>query len=246
MACKILWMLGLVMVGLLAAMTVVQAEEADKAGAAKAFEKGDPDNVDPATIKGDHWLLDITYEPPMPIVVAGADGEKEVYWYVIYTITNNTKADRNFVPSFILFSDTGAVREAGVHPTVFAAIKKLRGGKYPTLENACQMVSIKAPADQPMPNAQIKMGADNARTGVAIFAPLDRNTVKFNIFIQGLSGEYIERPDRPAKIEPGHLAEGDKVTRLYKTLALSYDLPGDKWWLNMDTPVFTGKKWTWR
>ncbi len=248
---KFLWVLGIVVAAVLVAMTAARAEDTDKEAAEKAFERGDPDNVDPVNIKGDHWNLDIVYEEPLPILITSPKGEKQVYWYVIYTITNNTGADRTYVPSFILFTDTGQVCQAGVNPAAFEAVKKLRSVKYPNLENAVQMVSIKTLPGEPgvknPQNTQIKMGDDNARTGVAIFSSLDRQTRKFTIFIQGLSGEYIERPGRPNdKIEPNHLAEGDKLLRLYKTLALAYDLPGDQWWQNLDTPVFTGRKWTWR
>jgi hypothetical protein len=204
-----------------------------------AMEKADPDNVDPVSIQGEHWTLDITYDAPQPILVPGLKGEKDVYWYVIYTITNNTKADREYVPSFTLFTDTGVVSKAGVYPTAFDLIKAERSTKYKFLENVAQMTAVAA--------NKVKMGADNARTGVAIFPPLDRATQKFTLFIGGLSGEYIERPDRSTKkVEPTHLQEGEKLTRLFKTLVLDYNFPGDKWWRNLDTPIFVSKKWTWR
>jgi|WetSurMetagenome_2_1015567.scaffolds.fasta_scaffold11063_6 hypothetical protein len=247
---KILTLLGILAVGILVAITSARAEEATNEAAQKAFENGDPDNIDPVSIQGEHWNLDITYEEPLPIIVLNSKGEKAVYWYMIYTITNNTGADRQYVPSFILFTDSGQVDPAAVNPDAFAAVKKLRGIKYPTLENACQMVAINAPADNPdikkPENTTIKMGPDNARTGVAIFAPLERNARRFSVFIQGLSGEYVERPVRPNKIEPGHLEAGDKLLRLHKTFAMNFELPGDQWWQNMDKPIFKSKKWTWR
>ena len=90
---------------------------------------------------------------------------------------------------------------------------------------------------------KILPGEDNARTGVAIFAPLDRKTDRFTLFVEGLSGRYIERPN-PAADE--NTPEDEKVVRLRKTLALEYKLPGDEWWLNLDQPIFISKKWTWR
>jgi hypothetical protein len=250
---KILTLLGILTVGVLMAFSGARAAEvatdANEA-AQKAFESGDPDNVDPVAIQGEHWTLDITYEQPQPIIVLNNKGEKSVYWYMIYTITNNTGADRNYVPSFFLFCDTGKLIPAAVNPDAFEAVKKLRGLKYPNLENAGQMVAINAPADNPAikkpENTTIKMGSDNARTGVAIFAPMERNTRRFSIFIQGLSGEYIEKPTRPNKVEPGHLESGDKLLRLHKTLAMAFDMPGDQWWQNLDKPIFKNKKWTWR
>jgi hypothetical protein len=238
MARMSIWM-AVVAVALVALVSsAARAQELEARAAQLAAEKADPDAVDPNIIKGEHWTLDIEYETPQPIVTLGPKGEKEVYWYVIYTITNSTGADRQYVPSFTLFANTGAIRKAGVYPAVFDAIKKARAAKYKVLENAVQMVAIE--------NAKILVGPDNARTGVAIFAPLDRETRKFTLFIEGLSGEFVERPDRSKKVEPGHLAEGDKIVRLRKTLALYFDLPGDKWWLNLDAPVFLSKKWTWR
>jgi hypothetical protein len=86
-------------------------------------------------------------------------------------------------------------------------------------------------------------GEDNARTGVAIFAPLDRGTDYFRIFVEGLSGEYVERPNPAATAET---PEDEKVIRLRKTLVLEYKFPGDEWWLNADQPIFVSKTWTWR
>ena len=239
MARKSIIGMAVVMVAFVALVSsAARAQELEARAARLAIEKADPDAVDPNTIKGEKWTLDIQYETPQPIVALGPEGEKVIYWYVIYTITNLTGADRQYVPSFTLFANTGAIRKAGVYPAVYDAIKKARAAKYKFLENAVQMVAIQ--------NAKILVGPDNARTGVAIFAPLDRETRKFTLFIEGLSGQYIEQPDRSKKVEPGHLAEGDKLVRLRKTLALYFDLPGDKWWLNLDKPLFLEKKWTWR
>jgi len=238
MARMSIWMAVVTLALVALVSSAARAQELEARAAQLAAEKADPDAVDPNTIKGEKWTLDIQYETPQPIVALGPQGEKEVYWYVIYTITNSTGADRQYVPSFTLFSNTGAIRKAGVYPAVYDAIKKARAAKYKFLENAVQMVAIE--------NAKILVGPDNARTGVAIFAPLDRETRKFTLFVEGLSGEYIEQTDRSKKIEPGHLTEGDKIVRLRKTLALYFDLPGDKWWLNLDKPLFLDKKWTWR
>lgn len=206
------------------------AEEADLVRVAeRAIDRANPDQVDPKDIKGENWTHDLRFDHPEPIVVTTPGGEKEVYWYIVYTVTNTSGAEKNFVPTFTLYSDTSAIRRAGVYPTVFEAIKKQRKIRF--LENAVQMIG------------KILPGEDNARTGVAIFAPLDRETDRFTIFVEGLSGQYIERPraDAPADAPPDQ-----KVVRLRKTLAIEYKLPGDKWWLNLDQPLFVSKTWTWR
>lgn len=266
-------MLGLAVVGLLAAP--LWAEDAGPKATAKAIEAGNPDNVDPNDVKGEKWTLDLQYEPPVPIVVTTPGGDKEVYWYIIYTVTNHSGEDRMYVPAFTLFTDTASVRKAGVYPAVYKAIKNKR--KVAFLESPVKLVD------------KIRVGPDSARTGVAIFAPIDRKTDRFSIFVEGLSGLYLERPKPdapppaapPAAPEPApaaapdaaapaagaaalpqgpppstfelgkptakELAEQEKgVMRLRKTLVLEYKLPGDQWWLNLDEPVFVGKRWTWR
>ena len=214
------------------------AQDISAKAAEKAIDTADPDVVDPNLIKGEKYTLDFQFDRPEPIVVTGPTGEKQIYWYVFYTVTNRTGQDRLLVPVFTLFADTGAVSRAGIYPTVFDAIKKLRKPKF--LENAVQMIG------------KVLVGEDNARTGVAIFAPLSFKTTKFTIFVEGLSGEFIERPGpaaqpqaTPAKL-PEAKAEADKATRLRKTLALTYTLPSENWMTTLDQPVFKEKKWTWR
>lgn len=223
----------------LAAMTG-WAQDISVKAAERAIETADPDTIDPNLIKGEKWTFDFQFERPEPIVVTEPSGKKQIYWYMVYTVTNKTGADRHFVPAFTLFADTGAVQRAGVHPTVYAAIKMTRKVKF--LENAAQMVG------------KLLVGEDSARTGVAIFAPLDPKTTKFTLFVDGLSGEYIERPtptDPPlaAKVEeptPEGEKAKEKLIRLHKCMALTYTLPSENWMTTLDQPIFKDKKWTWR
>jgi hypothetical protein len=214
------------------------AQDLSAKAAEKAIDNADPDAVDPNLIKGEKWNLDFQFDRPQPIVVTGPTGEKQIYWYVLYTVTNKTGQDRTFVPVFTLFADTAAVSRAGLYPSVFDAVKKLRRPKF--LENAVQMMG------------KLLVGEDNARTGVAIFPPLSFKTTKFTVFVEGLSGEFIERPnpvappqaaaDKPEEVKP----DADKVVRLRKTLVLTYTLPSENWMKNLDQPIFQCKKWTWR
>jgi len=216
------------------------AQDVSIKAAEKAIDNADPDAVDPNLIKGEKYTIDFQFDRPEPIVVTGPTGEKQIYWYVVYTVTNKTGQDRTFVPVFTLFADTGAVSRAGIYPTVYDAIKKLRKPKF--LENAVQMMG------------KLLIGEDNARTGVAIFPPLSFKTTKFTIFVEGLSGEFIERPGPAAPLQPGSGKPEevkpdtgkDAVIRLRKTLTLKYTLPSENWMQSLDQPVFQSKKWTWR
>ena len=225
------WLVGL------AALAVVMmvsgravAQEADQAKAGRrAIEDHDPDRVDPNLVRGEDWTFDVQFEHPQPIVVKTPDGDRKVYWYLVYTVTNRSKEARRFVPAFTLYTDQATVRRAGLFPEVYKAIKANRKIRF--LEQTCDL------------HTKIMPGEGNARTGVAIFAPLDRETDAFTIFCEGLSGKYIERPNLAAADDA---PEDEKVVRLRKAMALSYKLPGDKWWLNLDQPTFVSKKWTWR
>ena len=230
MAQRSVWLLVLATAMVVGFAAVAWTQETDREKVAeKAIEAADPDQVNPIDIKGEKYTFDFRFDTIEPLVVTNPEGEKEVYWYLVYTITNTSDEEHNFVPAFTLYSDTASVRRAGLHPDVFDAVKNRRKIRF--LENAVKMTGKVLP------------GEDNARTGVAIFAPLDRETDHFRIFVEGLSGEYVERPNPAATAET---PEDERVIRLRKTLVLEYKFPGDEWWLNVDQPVFVSKTWTWR
>ena len=230
MAKRSVWLLALATALVAGFAAVAWTQETDREKVAeKAIEAADPDQVNPIDIKGEKYTFDFRFDSLEPFVVTNPEGEKEVYWYLVYTITNTSKEEHNFVPAFSLYSDMASVRRAGLHPDVFDAVQKRRKIRF--LENAVKMTGKVLP------------GEDSARTGVAIFAPLDRETDHFRIFVEGLSGEYVERPNPAATDDT---PEDEKVIRLRKTLVLEYKFPGDSWWLNVDQPVFLSKTWTWR
>jgi len=219
--------------GLVAALVLVARAQDDQKNASapvkEALEAGNPDNVDPNDIKGETWTLDFKYADPEAIVVVSPTGKREVYWYIVYTVTNNTGEDRMFIPSFTLLSNTFKVVKAGIYPNTYSAIRKNRKIRF--LENTAQLYG------------KLRVGPDNAKTGVAVFKDVDPKTDAFSVFVGALSGEFVERP-RPGA--PENAPPDEKVVRLYKALELKYNLPGDEWWTNLDKPVFVSKDWTWR
>jgi len=225
------WLVGLAALALVVTFprTAVAQEEGQAEAARRAVEAHDPDQVDPNLIKGEDWTFDFQFEHPHPIVVKRPGGEPEVYWYLVYTVTNRSEEARNFIPAFTLYTDQATVRRAGLFPAVYEAIKANRKIRF--LEPTADL------------HTKIMPGEGSARTGVAIFAPLDRETDRFTIFCEGLSGRYIERPNLKAAADT---PEDERVVRLRKTLALTYRLPGDKWWLNLDQPTYVSRTWTWR
>ncbi len=255
------WMLVLTLAAMLPA-GVAWAANADAPKAepgVKAVRQADPDDVDPNLVKGEDWTFDFQFSHPEPIVVQEADGRRAVYWYVLYTVANPTDEAKMYVPSFLLVTDTAKVCRAGLYPKAYEAIKMTRDVRF--LENAGRL------------HGKIHPGIDNARTGVAIFAPIDREADSFRIIVEGISGQYIERPAPGTALAEAALgapagaaaqtAEGEAAGEaeaapaeaptpkaepviLRKALVLTYTLPGDKWWLNLDQVTFVSKHWTWR
>jgi len=186
---KSVWLGAAAVVLLALAAPRAWAEEVDAAKVAeKAIEAGDPDNIDPNLIKGENWTYDFTFENPEPVIVNTPGLGQVMYWYLVYTVTNRTGKEHNFVPAFTLYATNTSLQRAGVYPLVFEAIKKHRKIRF--LENAVQMIGKVLPGD------------DNARTGVAIFGPMPRETDNFSIFVEGLSGLYIEKPNPEAAPAP--------------------------------------------
>jgi hypothetical protein len=167
------------------------------------------------------WELQFDYQTPAPIRLDVPGEGKQTYWYVLFTVTNKTGADRMFVPDFTLYTDTGQVLRGGkdISPSVFQAIVTRHNN--PLLEDLSEITG------------PILQGADNARDGVAIFRDIDPQARSFDIFIGGLSGEtaVVKLPMPIAVEEPTIEGKVVTVTKdsiiLHKTRQLRFALPGE-------------------
>jgi hypothetical protein len=187
------------------------------------------------------WQLDIQVEDLLPIQVQVAgETSPRVYWYLRYTVTNRTGADRVFVPQFDLYTDTGQLLRAsqGVPSAVFHQIKQLHND--PLLEPMAGMAG------------KILQGADNAKSGVAIWRDFDPRAGAFDVFAGGLSGETIRVP-LPVPItqtQTDPLGETTQVTRdaliLSKSLQLHYRVPGEAQARSQHKAILDGRDWVMR
>ncbi|MBN1553463.1 MAG: hypothetical protein JXA11_01865 [Phycisphaerae bacterium] len=163
------------------------------------------------------WEIDIRYETPRAILVdVPGEAPPRRYWYFLYTVTNRSGEDHQFVPEIALYTNTGELVPSGkdVHPLVFQTIKSQRNN--PLLRDTVGITG------------KLLQGEDNAKTGVAIFRDFDPAAASFTIFFGGLSGEtaviHLPEPIRlPDPLEEGKTIETSKVT-LSKTLALTYNV----------------------
>lgn len=193
------------------------------------------------------WELSFEPTPPMRISVDVGKGA-QTYWYMLYTVSNNTGDDVDFHPEidrvneiesdlpaeFVGVRAQGAPRitvdpaMVGLHPKIFRAIKDRHARTHPFLVSPIEAIG------------KLLQGKDNARSSVAVFRALDPRVSRFTFYIGGLSGERItkrnplynaSRPGAAGAQAMGKVSVSDggipKFFVLRKTLAIPYMLPGD-------------------
>ena len=149
------------------------------------------------------WELNFRYGPLermfMPI-----NGQQKAFWFMRYTVINNSGRDVLFTPSFELVSETGSVSEAfkEVPNEVFSKIKDMYKNQF--LQGPTAIYG------------RLLQGQDNAKDGVIIFTDIDAEARNFQLFVKGLSGETAEVKN-PVTGKP---------VILQKTLELDYNIPG--------------------
>ncbi|MBK8267443.1 MAG: hypothetical protein IPK83_03720 [Planctomycetes bacterium] len=199
------------------------------------------------------WELQLEPTAPARILVDTDQGQR-VYWYLLYSVTNNTPQDIDFHPEIVRVSEIASeVPEdqaeahadkaskltvepslVGVHPKIFAAIKNLHAKTHPFLVEPVKAIS------------KLKQGRDNSLSSVAVFPELDPRVSKFTIYIGGLSGEQMTKsnPLYDAKKPPSD--DNQPVFVLRKTLAIPYTLPGDERTRKNAEPALGRMEWVMR
>ncbi len=181
------------------------------------------------------WELSFQPAQLMKISVDMGSGPAN-YWYMVYTVTNNTGQDIDFHPEIVRVSEieneTPADKAAahpetaptikvdpaivGVDARVYSAISQRHSKTHPFMVTPVKAID------------RLLQGKDNARTSVAVFPEMDARVSKFTIYFGGLSGERTSRPNPKYDARKGSdSAENAKLYVLQKTLAIPYTLPGD-------------------
>lgn len=153
------------------------------------------------------WQFDFEFKTPRLITVKmPEDKAAKSYWYLPYTVTNNTGEDRLFIPEFTVMGNDGTLLTAGrgVSPAVFKEIAKEQRNEL--LESPLDVMD------------KLLQGEDNARDSVAIWPVTDADIDTMHVFVKGLAGEtaLVENP-----------VSGEKVI-LRKCLHLSFQTPGSQ------------------
>lgn len=196
------------------------------------------------------WELQFTSTRPERINVAGRS-----YWYILYTVTNNTAEDVAFHPEIVRVEETESEVPAdqakqqsqkaskitvtpsivGLDRGVYNAIKQRHAKTHPFLVHPVDAI------------ATLRQGDDNAITSVAVFPEMDPRVSSFTIYVGGLSGEQIVRtnPLFDAK-KPADEEKNPRVFVMRKTLAMPYTLPGDTRTRKQATPKLGVMEWVMR
>lgn len=186
---------------------------------------------------GKSWRLDVAFHDPQRITLRRpGDPAPTTYWYMLYVVTNNTGQDREFYPSFRLVTDTLTVVEGGarVGPRVYDAIIQRHRGQYAFLAPPTKVSGL------------LLQGEANARASVVVFHDFDKSANGFTTYCSGFSGE-IQRVPNPTF--DGARPETEKNPRsfvLRRTMAITYDLPGDRETRDRANPIRRTRAWVMR
>jgi hypothetical protein len=172
------------------------------------------------------WELDFKHATPKRIVV-----DTTAYWYLTYTVTNNTGQEQTWRPDFQMMSDNGKIikSDRGIGIEVFDKIKATEGNHL--LQPATRVAGT------------IHQGEDQAKDGVAIWKETNARMGTFKIFVQGLSGEKVILTDDDGKGMKG--PDGLPIF-LRKTLELEYQVLGDEFYPEQHEVHDVGHKWVMR
>ncbi len=183
------------------------------------------------------WQLDFRFRDPERISVRLPGDEKETtYWYVLFTVVNNTGEDVTFYPSADLVTDTLQVTRAGeeISPRVYEAIAARHAKEFPFFAPPSKVTG------------PLLQGEDNHRTSAIVFRTFDPAASKFTVYFGGLSGE-ITRVINPGFDESQPESESNaRYFVLRKTLAIEYAIPGDVSTRSATAPVRRHREWVMR
>jgi hypothetical protein len=177
------------------------------------------------------WELKFKHTAPKRIVVADPGGAPQAYWYMTYTVTNNTDQERTFLPVFEMLTEDGKVNRSdrNIPFQVFRDIKAREKNNF--LEHFTEI------------GGEIRLGEDEAREGVAIWKEPNPEMGTFSIFLTGLSGETARLKDAEGKDVKD--ANGDAII-LRKTLQMNYFVRGDEVYPGLDEVNTRPETWVMR
>jgi len=172
------------------------------------------------------WQIDFKHQSAKRIVV-GTDA----YWYLTYTVTNNTGQEQIWAPDFEMLTNDGKVVKSDhlIPGEVFDHIKGTERNRF--LEPANRVAGT------------LHQGQDQAKDGVAIWREPMPRMGEFQIFVSNLSGEAVKLTD-----DDGKELKNDDGTPIFvrKTLQINYAVYGDEYYPQRHAVHELGETWVMR
>jgi hypothetical protein len=189
------------------------------------------------------WELKFDHSKPKRIVVQIPNQGPRAFWYVTYTVTNESDEDQSFLPVFEMLTKDGKIipSDKGVPFQVFDAIKRREQNRY-------LLPSTKV-------GGVLRVGEDQSRDGVAIWPEPMTEMGSFSIFVTGLSGETVTLKmvdGKAVKVKPENTSQElkgvkkDDVIILRKTLQLNHVVYGDDRFPGLDEVNVKPELWVMR
>ena len=178
------------------------------------------------------WELDLDYRTPQRIVVDVPGQGPRAYWYMVYTVTNESDEVRFFIPRVELHTDDGRNIRSD---------RGIPGEVYQAIRDRTRSLRLTLPQDMV---GRLLVGRDEAKSSMAVWAEPKAEMGTFDIFFAGLSGDR-RTATNPVNGEPLKNAQGEEIL-IEKTKQLTYKVRGDVFNPEEDTAVRQEEKWVMR
>ena len=209
------------------------AKPAKKAAPRKAAGKGAErraPNLFLDTPSG-YWVIDFEPKHLRMISPKSGMGAGRVYMYLLYTLTNPTKEDREIFVDITATSENGKQFSDIFLPTVEREIERKEGNSDLWGKSDLVALQAKKKSDDPKYN-YVTLKAGERRSCVAIFNRLHPNAQKLKFQVAGLSNEIrgVTKDDGTRELEE-------------RIREISFERTGDEYAITLDNFTLTGKEW---
>lgn len=165
------------------------------------------------------WTFDVKTTRPQRVAINVPGAGAVRFMYLTYEVTNRSLREVQVVPLASLVTDTFKTYRNQTQPDVKALAERREGT---TLRSTTEMMGM------------VKQG--ESRRGIIIFREVDPGAKRWDIYISGLSGEYVLQLI-PGRAEP---------LVLHKTYHVQYRNRGDEFDPRDDEIEHVKTEWTYR
>ncbi len=155
------------------------------------------------------WQFDVELGPLRVVSLRLPDGSRRAYYYITYTVINETGQDLFFAPLIELATDQGEVMLAGRDVPLEVTYEIIRRQRNILLEDPIRILG------------RLQQGEENAKDGIAIWPVGKTNVDAVNLYFLGFSGET-----KTIKVRDAATGQMKDLT-LWKTLMVRHAAPGE-------------------